>query len=108
MKNHNKFHLPKQFNEDCYNHVICAFQGERSINVVIHVKDFNAQGDGVYTQQNEEQQEKHFPMPSFHSFMQEFLGKDNVLKDSQDVQQVNTCINHGINQENAINLDDLL
>jgi hypothetical protein len=40
--------------------------------------------------------------------MQEFLGENNVLKDSQDAQQVNTCINHGINQENAINLNDLL
>jgi len=36
------------------------------------------------------------------------LGEDNVHKDSQNVQQVNVCINHGINQENAINLDDLL
>jgi hypothetical protein len=50
MEKHNKFHLPKQFNEVCYNHVIHAFQGERNINVVIHVKDFNEQGDGVYTQ----------------------------------------------------------
>ncbi len=55
MEEHNKFHLPKQFNEDCYNHVIYAFQGERNISVVIHVKDFNAQRDEVYTQQNEEQ-----------------------------------------------------
>ncbi len=36
-------------------------------------------------------------MQSFWSFMQEFLGEDNVPKDSQDVQQVNICINHGIN-----------
>lgn len=35
-------------------------------------------------------------MQSFWSFMQEFLGEDIVLKDSQDVQ-VNICINHGIN-----------
>ncbi len=36
------------------------------------------------------------------------MGKDNVPKESQDAQQVKTCINHGINQENAINLDYLL
>jgi hypothetical protein len=40
--------------------------------------------------------------------MQEFLGEDNVPKDSQDAQQMNTCINHGINQVKTINLDDLL
>jgi hypothetical protein len=97
MEEHNKFHLPKQFNEDRYNHVIHAFQGQKNINVVIHVKDFNAQGDGVYTQQNEKQQEEHFPMQSFWSFMQEFLEEDNVPKDSQDVQQVNICINQGLN-----------
>jgi len=64
MEEHNKFHLPKQFN-----HVICAFQWEKNISVVIHVKNFNAQGDGVYTQQNEEQQEEHFPIQSFRSFI---------------------------------------
>jgi hypothetical protein len=55
MEEHDKFHLPKQFNEDCYNHVTYAFQGEINISVVIHVTNFNAQIDGVYTQQNEKQ-----------------------------------------------------
>ncbi len=81
-KEPNKFHFLKQFNEKCYK-VIQAFQRERNINVAIHVRDLNAQGDGIYVHQNKEQEE-HFPMQSSCSFMQELLGKDNVLKDSQD------------------------
>ncbi len=77
-------HFLKQFNEECYN-VIQAFQRERNINVAQHVKDLNAQGDGIYVHQNKEQEE-HFPMQSSCSFMQELLGKDNVPKDSQDAQ----------------------
>jgi hypothetical protein len=53
----NKFHLPKLFNENYYN-VIEVFQGERNINVVMHVRDLFVEGDGV--QQSEEQQEEHF------------------------------------------------
>ncbi len=37
----------KQYNEDCYN-ATEAFQGERRINVPIHVKDLQVEGDGVY------------------------------------------------------------
>jgi hypothetical protein len=39
-------HFLKQFNEKCYN-VIQAFQRERNIKVAIHVRDLNAQGDGI-------------------------------------------------------------
>ncbi len=38
------FHLPKQYNENYYN-AIEAFQGEKGINVPIHVKDLQAEGD---------------------------------------------------------------
>jgi len=77
-------HFPKQFNEECYN-VIQAFQRERNINIAIHVKDLNAQGDGIYVHQKKEQEE-HFPVQSFCSFMQKLLGKYNVPKDSHDAQ----------------------
>ncbi len=59
LEERDRFHLPKQYNEDYYN-VIEAFQGERRINVPIHVRDLQAEGDGVYASQIEEK-EKHFP-----------------------------------------------
>jgi phosphoglycerate-specific signal transduction histidine kinase len=77
-------HFLKQFNEECYN-VIQAFQRERNINIAIHVKDLNAQGNGIYVHQNKKQQE-HFPMQSSCSSMQKLLGKDNVPKNSHDAQ----------------------
>jgi len=48
----NNFHLPKLFSDNYYN-VIKAFQGERNINVVMHVRDLLVERDGV--QQNEKQ-----------------------------------------------------
>jgi hypothetical protein len=48
MEKHNKFNLPKQFNENCYN-VIQTFQREKNITLLIHVRDLNAQGDELYT-----------------------------------------------------------
>jgi hypothetical protein len=48
MEKHNKFNLPKQFNENCYN-VIQTFQREKNINLSIHVRDLNAQRYEVYT-----------------------------------------------------------
>ncbi len=75
------------------------FKG-KNINVVIHVRDFNAQGDGIYVKQNEEKEEEHFPMQSPCSFMQKLLGEDNVPNDNQDVQQMNIVFtvqcSHGI------------
>ncbi len=47
LEDWDKFHLPKQFNENCYN-TIKVFQGEKNINDLLHMKDLNALGDGVF------------------------------------------------------------
>lgn len=57
------------------------FKG-KNINVIIHVRDLNAQGDEIYVQQNEEKEEEHFSMQSPCFFMQKLLGEDNVLNDN--------------------------
>jgi hypothetical protein len=57
------------------------FKG-KNINVAIHVKNLNAQGNGIYVQQNEEKEEEHFPRQSPCFFMQKLLGEDNVPNDN--------------------------
>jgi hypothetical protein len=76
MEKHNKSNLPRHFNEDCYN-VLQTFQREKNINLSIHVRDLNAQGDEVYTIKQKTIRGK-FLMQSFCYFMQELLGEDNV------------------------------
>ncbi len=84
--------------------MIEAFQGERRINVPIHVRDLQAEGDGIYAPQKEKE-EKHFPkQPTTRSLMHEFFIEDDVLEESQEVLQ----FNQGINPNNTINLDDFI
>jgi hypothetical protein len=51
-----KFHLPKQFSEECY-HVIKVFQMERNVNTPMHVWDLQGLGDGIYVQSKEGHEE---------------------------------------------------
>lgn len=51
-----KFHLPKQFSEECYN-VIKVFQMERNVNTPMHVWDLQGLGDGIYVQSKEGHEE---------------------------------------------------
>jgi len=96
----NKLHLPNWYIENYYD-AIKALQGEKRINVPIHVKDLQAEGDGIYASQKEE--EEHFPtQPTTQSLMQKLLVEDDVLEESQEVPQ----LNQGINLDNTINLDD--
>jgi hypothetical protein len=74
-------HLSRQFHEDCYN-AIEAFQGEKKINVHMHVRDLQEQ-NGVYVQPKEELQ-KHFILPSNYSFMQDLCRGHVVPKDNQE------------------------
>jgi len=82
--------------------VIKALQGERRINVPIHVKDLQVGGDGIYTSQKEEEEENFPTQPTTQSLMQELLTEDDVLEENQEVPQ----LNQGINLDNTINLDD--
>jgi hypothetical protein len=97
----NKLHLRKRYVEDYYN-VIKALQGEKRINVPIHVKDLQAEGDGIYASQREEKEEHFLTQPTTQSLMQELLAEDDVLEESQEVPQ----LNQGINLNNTINMDD--
>jgi hypothetical protein len=47
MEEWDKFHLPKSFNENCYN-AIEIFHGESSINAPIHLKDLQVEANGIY------------------------------------------------------------
>jgi hypothetical protein len=57
-----RFHLPHQFNK--------AFQGEKVINVPMHVRGMNAKGDVVYKQLAQETQDEN----------EDFQLQDNVQK----------------------------
>ncbi len=76
MEKHNKFNLPKQFNDDCHD-VIQTFQGEKNINFSIYVVDLNAQGDGIYTTKQKTTRRPFF-VQSFCFLIQKLLGEDNV------------------------------
>jgi hypothetical protein len=44
-----KFHLLRQFSEECYN-VIKVFQRETNVNIPMHVWDLQGLGDSIYVQ----------------------------------------------------------
>jgi len=67
MEKWDKLHLPKWFNEDCYN-VIEVFHGDRNINAPIHLKDLQIESDGIYVQHKWEE-ENHFPTKLNRSLM---------------------------------------
>jgi hypothetical protein len=47
IEERNMFHLPRQFNKNYYN-AIEMFQGERTIDGPLHIKDLHALRDNVY------------------------------------------------------------
>jgi hypothetical protein len=47
VEERNMFHVPRQFNKNYYN-VIEMFQGERTIDAPLHIKDLHASRDNVY------------------------------------------------------------
>ncbi len=55
-KEKENFHLPRQFNEECYN-VIEVFQRERNVNIPMHVWDLQGLGDAIYVQSKEGHEE---------------------------------------------------
>jgi len=59
MEERDKLHLLKWFNADCHN-VIEVFNGDKNINVPIHLKDLQIESDGIYVQ-HKWKEEDHFP-----------------------------------------------
>lgn len=74
IEKHNCHHFPRQFNREFYD----VIQGERMINTPRHVKDVQAEGDGVYTPPNGHDIKDSFILLQA-SMMQELMGDDYML-----------------------------
>ncbi len=71
IKECDKHRLPRQFNP-IYSNAIEVFQGERIINVPLHVRDVHVDGDGVFVGPHEEQDQEDGTKNQPHcSFMQD-------------------------------------
>jgi hypothetical protein len=53
MEKSDKHHLPRQFNKEFYD-AIESFQGERTMNKPLHVRNIHVEGDGIYVPPPEE------------------------------------------------------
>ncbi len=96
-----KLHLPRQFNYGFYK-VIYGFQGERSVNKLIHVRDLQVYGDANYIASIVDSQENQELAQPQWTFMQEILSDDYVTNE-QIANNGNDTVSIRVN---VVNLDD--
>lgn len=84
-------HLPRQCNKNFYD-AIKFFQGKKVVNTPLHVKDVQADENGVHILPQEQDVED-LTTPQ-NSFLQDLLGEDFVLEEYAN--QVQQTIIHGV------------
>jgi hypothetical protein len=98
-----KLHLPRQIDYEFYE-VIDVFQGEKSVNKPIHVKDLQVDENVNYIALiAKSQEDQELPQPQ-RTFMQNFFGDDYVV-DEQIINDGNDTVLIWVN---VVNLDNFL
>ncbi len=98
-----RYHLPRESNKEFYE-AIKAFQSKWIINVLIRMKDLQAEGDGNFVTsmfETNTQEEQDFAQHRY--FTKELLGDDNIIEEQLPNEY---CIVSVWEKTNIVNLDE--